>query len=112
MLIKDAREMESGMAKITAIIFLVLALMFFIITLFTAKFLTHLNKLWMKLGYYLGIVISPIILGIVFFVFFTSYSLIMRLFKRDELQLKLLKRESYWKKRIYKNNQTNFKNQF
>ena len=99
-------------SKIISIIFFILALMFFIITLFNADFLTHLNKLWMKLGYLLGIIISPIILGIIFYIFFTFYSLIMRLFKRDELRLKYLNRESYWKKRLYKDNQTNFKNQF
>jgi hypothetical protein len=97
---------------IIAYIFFSLSVVFFLITFVNADALTSLNKLWMRLGYLLGKIISPIVLLIIFFVFFTPYSLVLRLFRRDELQLKLLKRESYWKQRIQASYQTNFRKQF
>jgi len=67
----------------------------------------------MKFGYTLGIIVSPVILGIIFFGFFTPTSILMKLFKRDELRLKLLKKNSYWRRRTNENkgNET-FYNQF
>ena len=97
---------------ITAYIFFALSLAFFLITFIKADALTFLNKLWMRLGYLLGKIISPIVLLIIFFVLFTPYSLVLRLFRRDELQLKLLKRKSYWKQRAQTSYQTNFRKQF
>ena len=67
----------------------------------------------MKFGYTLSIIVSPVILGIIFFGFFTPTSILMKLFKRDELRLKLLKKNSYWRRRTNENkgNET-FYNQF
>ena len=86
-------------------------IVFLIITVVNADSLLFLNKLWMKLGQLLGIIISPIILAIIFFALFTPYSLIMRLFGRDELRLKLGERESHWKSREQLMPQTNFTKQ-
>ena len=97
---------------ITAYIFFSLAMAFLLITFINANALLFLNKLWMRLGQLLGMIISPIILTIIFFALFTPYGLVMRLFGRDELRLKLKKRESYWKSREQLIPQTNFKKQF
>ena len=84
-----------------------------IITLFKEDLLFSLNKLWMKLGILLGMVISPIIMGIVFFGLFTPISLMMTLFRRDELRIKLKERDSYWKVREFPVvTSESFKNQF
>lgn len=99
-------------AYITAFIFITIAVVFLTITLVKADYLIFLNKLWMKLGQLLGIIISPIVLAIIFFGLFTPYGLIMRLFKRDELRLKLRKRASYWKFREQLMSQINFTKQF
>lgn len=99
-------------SKITVYIFFSLSMIFFLITFINANALTSLNKFWMRLGYLLGIIISPIVLLIIFFLLFTPYSLVLRLFKRDELRLKLINRDSYWKQRIKEVYQTNFKKQF
>lgn len=77
--------------------FLILAITFFFITAFKPILLHPLNKLWMKLGYVIGFVVSPIILGLIFFGIFTPASLLMSIFSRDELFLKLSKKSSYWK---------------
>ena len=67
----------------------------------------------MQFGLILGIIISPIVLGVIFFGLFTPYSLVMKLFGRDELRIKLLERSSHWKERSKDESKTDaFKHQF
>ena len=68
----------------------------------------------MQLGLLLGMIVNPIILGIIFFGLFTPISLLMKLFRRDELRLKFIAdRKSHWKERDMGDAQTNkFKRQF
>ena len=73
------------------------ATLFFLVTLVKADLLLPLNKLWMFLGLLLGMIVSPIVLGIIFFGLFTPISFIMKLFRRDELRLKFKSRQSHWK---------------
>ena len=74
---------------ITSIIFLTLGLL-------NSKFLNPFNKLWFKFGIILGKIISPLIMGIIFFIVVTPTGIIMRLFKKDLLNLKYNTKESYW----------------
>ena len=76
-----------------------LAILFFVITLINADTLLPLNRLWMRFGLVLGMVISPLVLGIIFFCLFMPISILMKLFGRDELRLKLVGRTSHWKER-------------
>ena len=76
-----------------------LAAVFLLVTLVKADLLLPLNKLWMRFGLLLGMVVSPIVLGVIFFGLFTPISVLMRLFGRDELRLNLKSRDSYWKER-------------
>ncbi len=89
-----------------------ISIIFLIITLYNSDLLFPLNKLWMRFGFLLGIVISPVVLGIIFFGLFSPYGIIMRIFGRDELHLKKIKRKTYWKPRLNELSQTNFKRQF
>ena len=90
-----------------------LGILFLAITLIKADTLHPLNKLWMRFGLLLGMVVSPIVLGIIFFGLFTPFSLVMRLFGRDELRLRFKQKSSYWIPRSSTNTQTDsFKNQF
>ena len=50
----------------------------------------------MIFGLLLGKLISPIVMGIIFFGLFTPTSLIMKMLKRDELRLKFEKKKTYW----------------
>ena len=76
---------------------LIISLFFLVLGLFNSKILTPLNKLWFKFGLFLGKIISPIIMGIIFFVVVTPIGVIMRLIGKDVLNLKLNKKEgSYW----------------
>ena len=77
-------------------IFFLLSIVFFIIAFVKAYILRPLNKLWMKFGMLLSIIISPLVMGLIFFFIFTPAGVIMKLFGRDELNLRLNKKSSYW----------------
>ena len=95
-----------------AYLFVIVALIFFVITLTNEKLLLPLNKLWMRLGFLLGMLISPIVLGIIFFGVITPYGLIMRLFGRDELRLQKRINQTNWVSRSQDMPQTDFTKQF
>mgnify|MGYP005991245999 CR=1 FL=1 len=97
---------------IAAYVFGSLGTTFLLTALFKEDVLLPLNKLWMRFGLLLGKIISPIVLALIFFGLITPYSILMRLFGRDELRIKLIKRRSHWKSRNQSTPQTNFKQQF
>lgn len=70
-----------------------------IVTISKPKLLLPLNKLWMRLGFLLGKIINPVVLGVIFFILFTPIGIVMRLAGRDELRLKRKASDSYWKER-------------
>jgi len=75
-----------------------------------SKILTPLNKLWFKFGIFLSKIISPLIMGIIFFLVVTPIGLIMRIFGKDVLNLKYNKNQSYWIEK--KGPKSKMKNQF
>ena len=75
---------------------LVISFIFLALGLVNSKILTPLNRLWFKFGLLLGRFISPIIMGIIFFLVVTPIGIIMRLLKKDLLNLKYNKKETYW----------------
>ena len=89
---------------------LVISFIFLILGIFNSKKLTPLNKLWMRFGLFLGSIISPIIMGIIYFAVVTPTGLIMRILGKDLLMLKKNDKKTYW---IEKNDsKSNMKNQF
>jgi hypothetical protein len=76
--------------------FSALSMAFLIITLIRSDALLPLNKLWMRFGHLIGIIVSPIVLGIIFFGLFTPIAMLMRLSGRDELRLKFTQKLSHW----------------
>tara|TARA_B110000438_G_scaffold254132_1_gene260174 strand:+ start:638 stop:1033 length:396 start_codon:yes stop_codon:yes gene_type:complete len=78
----------------------IISLIFLFLGLINSKFLTPLNKIWMKFGLFLGAIISPIVMGVVFFFVVTPIGLIMRVSGKDLLNMKRdNKKKSYWIKR-------------
>ena len=75
---------------------LVVAIIFFILGLVNSKVLTPLNKLWFKFGLLLGKIVSPLIMGIIFFFVVTPTAFIMRIIGKDLLNLKFNNKKSYW----------------
>jgi hypothetical protein len=71
-----------------------------LVTLTRATWLTPLNRAWMALGELMGRVVSPIVLGIIFFGLFAPVGMVMRLFKRDALSRSFdAAARSYWVER-------------
>lgn len=86
---------------------------FILAALIIPSYLSLPNKLWMLFGIMLGKIVSPIILGCVFFGLFTPISFFMRLFGRDELSLITTQKKSFWKLRDQiEPSDDNFKQQF
>ena len=75
---------------------LVVSIIFLFLGLINTKILTPLNKLWFKLGIFLGKIISPIIMSIIFFFVVTPIALIMKVLGKDVLNLKYNNNQSYW----------------
>ena len=75
---------------------LIIAIIFLVLGLINSKILTPLNKLWFKFGILLGRIVSPVIMGIIFFLVVTPTGLIMRIIGKDLLYLKFNKNKSYW----------------
>ena len=76
--------------------FLIIALIFLVLGLINSKILTPLNKLWFKFGIILGKIVSPFVMGVIFFFVVTPIGLIMRLLGKDLLNLKYNGNKSYW----------------
>ena len=90
-----------------------LGVLLLLVTIFNANILLPFNKLWMRFGLLLGKIISPIVMGIIFFGMFTPMSLAMKLLGRDELQRKFKKKQSYWIQRDENDiSAETFRNQF
>ena len=90
---------------------LVLSIIFFILGILNSQLLTPLNKLWFKFGMFLGLIVSPIVMGIVYFIVVTPIGIFMRLLGKDLLKTSKAKNAStYWIKRI--NKQSTMKKQF
>ena len=78
----------------------IISAVFLVLGLINSKLLTPLNVLWFKFGMILGAIISPIIMGIVFFLVVTPTGLILRIMGKDLLNKKYDKeKETYWIKR-------------
>ena len=88
----------------------IISIIFLVLGLFNSKILTPLNKLWFKFGIFLGKIISPIIMGIIFFLVVTPIGLLMRLLGKDLINLKYNNNKSYWIEK--KGPKSKMKNQF
>ena len=75
---------------------LIISLIFLILGLVNSKILSPLNKLWFKFGILLGKIISPIIMGIIFFLVVTPIGIFMRLIGKDLLNIKYNNGKTYW----------------
>ena len=90
---------------------LIISFIFLLLGLINSKILTPLNKLWFKLGIFLGNFISPIVMALVFFLVVTPTGIIMRLSGKNLLRINKMKNvKTYWIK-IDKRN-SSMRNQF
>ena len=90
---------------------LIISLIFLTLGIINSSILSPLNKIWFKFGILLGKIISPIIMGVIFFLVVTPIGFLMRLFGKDVLNLKLNnKKSSYWIEKV--GPKSKMKNQF
>ncbi len=75
---------------------ILISLVFLILGLINSKLLTPLNRFWFKFGLFLGKLLSPLILGFIFFIVVTPTGILVRFFKKDLLNLKFNSKKSYW----------------
>ena len=83
---------SGGVIRIWSI---VLSLIFSIITIIKPNLFTFLNKSWIQFGILLGRIISPIVMGLVFFIVVTPIGILVRILKKDVMGLKR-GASSYW----------------
>ena len=89
---------------------LIIAIIFLILGILNSKILTPLNKTWIKFGLFLGSIISPIIMGVIFFFVVTPISFVMKVLGKDILNLKQNNNNTYWIKKS--GPKSKMKNQF
>ena len=75
---------------------LIIAFIFFFLGIINSNLLNPLNKVWFKFGLLLGKFISPLVMGIIFFLVVTPIALIMKIIGKDLLNLKFNKGKTYW----------------
>jgi hypothetical protein len=83
---------SSGVIRIWS---LILSFLFLMITIIKPNLFTSLNKVWIKFGILLGKIISPIVMGLVFFLVVTPIGILVKILKKDVMGLKRGK-SSYW----------------
>ena len=89
---------------------LIVSIIFLLLGIINSRFLTPLNLLWFKFGMLLGRIVSPIVMGLVFFLVVTPTGLIMRILNKDLLRLKKKNIKTYWIERP--SIKSDMKNQF
>jgi len=82
----------SGVSIAAAVVSVILILL----ALLAPSLLSTPNKYWAYIGLLLGLIVSPIVLGIIFFGMFTPIAAVLRLKGRDELRLKAQTVDSVW----------------
>ena len=75
---------------------LIVSIIFLILGILDSNILSPLNKAWFKFGLFLGKIVSPVVMGIVFFGVVTPIALILKIMGKDLLNLKKSKINSYW----------------
>jgi len=79
---------------------LIISGVFLAVTLAAPNVLTPLNRLWLRFGLFLHKIVSPVVLGVIFFLAVTPTGLLMRWFKKDILRLRFdPAADTYWIKR-------------
>ena len=75
---------------------LIISIIFLFLGIMNSRILTPFNHIWFKFGLFLGRFISPLIMGLIFFFVVTPIGLLMRVFKKDLLNLRFDNNDTYW----------------
>jgi hypothetical protein len=75
---------------------LIAASILLLLAIIAPRSLAPLNRAWFRLGRILGKIVSPLVMGMIFFGVLTPVAVVTRLFGRDALRLKRREVNSYW----------------
>ena len=89
---------------------ILISLIFLILGAFNSKYLTPFNKIWFRFGIFLGNFIAPIVMGLIYFTVVTPTGFIMKLLRKDLINLKKNTNKTYWIEKSDK--RTSMTNQF
>jgi hypothetical protein len=78
---------------------LFISIIFLILGLLNSSILTPLNKVWFKFGIFMGNIISPLVMALLFYFVITPTSLLLKIFRKDILLLKKNNKKTYWIKK-------------
>jgi len=90
--------------------FFSISVVLLILGILNSKLLTPLNIIWFKLGILLTRIVSPVVMGLIFFIVITPISIIMKIIGKDVLNLKKSDKDTYWIKKM--GQKSKMKNQF
>ena len=91
-------------------LFLGISLFSLIISLFFVNLLSKPKQYWIKFGYFLGKIISPIIISLIYFVVVFPTNIVLKICRKDILDVKIAyKQKSYW---VKKSNDIDMEQQF
>ena len=91
-------------------LFLSISLFSFIISFFFVNLLSKPKQYWIKFGYFLGKIISPIVISLIYFVVVFPTNIVLKIFRKDILDAKInYKQKSYW---VKKSNDIDMEQQF
>ncbi len=94
-----AYTLYKSLSPIVSVALFSAASLLLVVTFVVPKWLSPFNRWWFALGILLGRIVSPIVLGIIFFLLITPVALVTRMFGRDELKLKKQNVTSHWVER-------------
>tara|TARA_B100001964_G_C13990223_1_gene490303 strand:- start:380 stop:769 length:390 start_codon:yes stop_codon:yes gene_type:complete len=89
---------------------LIISFIFLFLGSINSKILTPLNEIWFKFGIFLGKVVFPIVMGVIFFLVITPIAFLMKILDKDLLNLKYNNSKTYWIEK--KGPNSKMKNQF
>lgn len=78
---------------------LVVSAVFLVLTLAAPALLALPKRLWLRVGGVLHRVVSPVVMGFLFYVVVTPMGVLMRIFGKDSLRRRRGEARSYWVKR-------------
>jgi len=98
----------SGGIRVWAIL---VSVSFITVSLYQAELLTKFYNIWMKIGHFIGGIVSKLMLFVLFFIIFAPVAIFLRLIGKDLLDKKIDKsKASYWIER--ERQPESMKNQF
>ena len=91
-------------------LFLSISLFSLVISFFFVNLLSKPKQYWIKFGYSLGKIISPIIISLIYFLVVFPTNIVLKIFRKDILDTKIdYKQKSYW---VKKSNDIDMEQQF